>query len=215
MQKQTDYLVIGAGASALSFVDVMLRETDATFTIVDRRHAPGGHWNDAYPFVRLHQPSAYYGVSSRPLGGGRKDVSGFNEGYYELATGTEVTNYFHALMREVFLPSGRVAYHPMSEYTADGEIVHLISGARHRVEVGKSLVDGTRLQTRIPLSITQVHGRGRRGLHHPQRLAADRAEPFAVCGARRRQDRDRQRVVLVGQRRAPEQSRGCYRAIPG
>ena len=55
---ETDYLVKGAGASAMAFVDVMLRETDATFTIVDRRHAPGGHWNDAYPFLRLHQPSA-------------------------------------------------------------------------------------------------------------------------------------------------------------
>ncbi len=26
---------------------------------------PGGHWTRAYPFVRLHQPSAYYGVNSR------------------------------------------------------------------------------------------------------------------------------------------------------
>ena len=130
----------------------MLRETDATFTIVDRRHAPGGHWNDAYPFVRLHQPSAYYGVSSRPLGGTQKDVMGFNAGYYELATGTEVTQYFHALMRDVFLPSGRVAYHPMSEYTAAGEIVHLLSGARQRVEIKKKQVDGSVFQTQIPLS---------------------------------------------------------------
>jgi hypothetical protein len=28
---ETDYLVKGAGASAMAFVDVMLRETDATF----------------------------------------------------------------------------------------------------------------------------------------------------------------------------------------
>ena len=35
---------------------------------LDRRHGPGGHWNDAYPFVRLHQPSAFYGVPSRNLG---------------------------------------------------------------------------------------------------------------------------------------------------
>jgi hypothetical protein len=34
--------------------------------IVDRRHGPGGHWNDTYPFIRLHQPSAYYGVNSTP-----------------------------------------------------------------------------------------------------------------------------------------------------
>ena len=30
--------------------------------VVDRRAKPGGHWNDAYDFVRLHQPSLYYGV---------------------------------------------------------------------------------------------------------------------------------------------------------
>ena len=65
---KTDYLIIGCGASSLSFLDTMLVETDATFVIVDKRDAPGGHWNDAYPFVRLHQPSRYYGVASRPLG---------------------------------------------------------------------------------------------------------------------------------------------------
>ena len=64
---QTDYLVVGAGATAMSFVDTLLSETDADVTMVDRRYRPGGHWNDAYPFVRLHQPSAYYGVSSREL----------------------------------------------------------------------------------------------------------------------------------------------------
>lgn len=36
--------------------------------MVDRRPKIGGHWNDAYPFVRLHQPSSFYGVASRPLG---------------------------------------------------------------------------------------------------------------------------------------------------
>ena len=39
---KTDFLVIGCGASAMSFVDVMLAETDATFVIVDKRDAPGG-----------------------------------------------------------------------------------------------------------------------------------------------------------------------------
>ena len=65
---QTDYLISGAGATALSFLDVLLAETDATVVIVDRRDAPGGHWNDAYPFVRLHQSASFYGVNSRPLG---------------------------------------------------------------------------------------------------------------------------------------------------
>jgi cation diffusion facilitator CzcD-associated flavoprotein CzcO len=46
MTTSTDYLVVGAGASPMSFVDVILKDTDATVTIIDRGHAPGGHWND-------------------------------------------------------------------------------------------------------------------------------------------------------------------------
>ncbi len=46
---ETDYLVIGAGAAAMAIADALLTHTDATVTIVDRRHAPGGHWIDAYP----------------------------------------------------------------------------------------------------------------------------------------------------------------------
>lgn len=152
MNNQTDYLVVGCGATALAFVDVMLRETDATFTIVDRRHAPGGHWNDAYPFVRLHQPSAYYGVPSQPLGRGRLDDSGFNRGLRELATGTEVTQYFHALMRDMFLPSGRVTYLPLTQHVGNGEVVALLSGERRQIEVRKKWVDATRTETLIPLT---------------------------------------------------------------
>ena len=77
MDLQTDYLVKGCGATAMAFVDVMLKETDAHVILVDRRAAPGGHWNDAYPFVRLHQPSACYGVASRALGHDRTDSTGF------------------------------------------------------------------------------------------------------------------------------------------
>ena len=152
MIETTDYLVKGCGASALAFVDVMLRETDATFTIVDKRAAPGGHWNDAYPFVRLHQPSSCYGVASRTLGHDRKDTSGFNAGFYELASGFEVVDYFHQVMSDRFLESGRVSYHPMSELVGDTEIVSLLSGVRCKVEVRKKHVDATLLSTSVPLT---------------------------------------------------------------
>ena len=55
----TDYLIIGSGAVGMAFADTLLDETDAHITIVDRHGKPGGHWNDAYPFVSLHQPSAF------------------------------------------------------------------------------------------------------------------------------------------------------------
>lgn len=52
----------------MAFTDVILRESNKRVAIVDRRSAPGGHWNDAYPIVRLHQSIAFYGVNSRALG---------------------------------------------------------------------------------------------------------------------------------------------------
>lgn len=51
---ETDYLVVGAGAAGMAFADALLTHSDASITIVDRGHSPGGHWLDAYPFVRLH-----------------------------------------------------------------------------------------------------------------------------------------------------------------
>jgi shikimate 5-dehydrogenase len=65
---ESDYFVTGAGGTAMAFVDALLTESsDARIVMVDRHHGPGGHWNDAYPYVRLHQPSAWYGVASREL----------------------------------------------------------------------------------------------------------------------------------------------------
>jgi cation diffusion facilitator CzcD-associated flavoprotein CzcO len=75
---ETDYLVVGAGASGLAFVDTLVAETDAEVAVIDRGHAPGGHWLHAYPFVRLHTPSAYYGVNSLTLGEDRIDLAGEN-----------------------------------------------------------------------------------------------------------------------------------------
>lgn len=48
---ETDYLVIGTGASALAFTDALINQADVDVIMVDRRDRPGGHWNDAYPFV--------------------------------------------------------------------------------------------------------------------------------------------------------------------
>ncbi len=119
---EADYLVVGAGAMGLAFTDTLVAETDATVVVVDRNDQPGGHWTVAYPFVRLHQPSAYYGVNSRSLGTDTIDETGINAGYYELASGAEVCAYFDAVMRQHLLPTGRVTYLPMSEYLGDGRV---------------------------------------------------------------------------------------------
>ena len=49
MSLHVDYLISGAGAMGMAFADVILHESDKTIALVDRRAAPGGHWNDAYP----------------------------------------------------------------------------------------------------------------------------------------------------------------------
>jgi hypothetical protein len=122
---EADYLVVGAGAMGMAFADTLVSETTATVVVVDRNDQPGGHWTTAYPFVRLHQPSAYYGVNSRSLGSDTIDHGGLNAGYYELATGAEVCAYFDAVMRQQLQPTGRVTYLPMSEYLGDGRVRRL------------------------------------------------------------------------------------------
>ena len=145
----TDYLIIGSGAVGMAFADTLFHETDARMVIVDRHHGPGGHWNDAYPFVRLHQPSAYYGVNSRKLGSDSKDGSGINVGMYERATGAELVSYYEQVM-QVFLASGRVGYFPMCDYVGNHTFKSLTSGAERAVTVRKKIVDTTYLQTKVP-----------------------------------------------------------------
>ncbi|WP_310474814.1 hypothetical protein [Sandarakinorhabdus sp.] len=153
---ETDYLVIGAGAMGLAFVDTLLTELpEATITIVDRHAKPGGHWNDAYPFVTLHQPSAFYGVASLPLGSGRIDSHGLNAGLYELASGPEVSAYYDQVMNRVLLPTARVRYFPMSEYADDGRIVSLVSGVETQVRIARKTVDSTYLGTNVPATHTR------------------------------------------------------------
>lgn len=147
---ETDYLIVGAGAVGLAFADTLLAETNAHITIVDRHGKPGGHWNDAYSFVSLHQPSAFYGVNSLPLGGDRIDETGVNQGLYELASGPEVSGYFEKVMNQRLLASGRVQYFPMSNYQGNGRFVSLLSGKETQVHIRKKTVDATYFGTTVP-----------------------------------------------------------------
>lgn len=150
MSIETDYLVMGAGAIGMAFVDTLLTDTDAQIVIVDRQHRPGGHWNEAYPFVRLHQPAAQYGVNSRELCHGTKETVGLNAGMYGLSSGAELTAYFEQLMQQRFLPSGRVRYLPMSQVVGNDEVESLVTGARQQVAVRRKLVDCTHSRMQVP-----------------------------------------------------------------
>jgi hypothetical protein len=153
-QLETDYLIIGSGASGMAFADTLVLETDAHITIVDRHAKPGGHWNDAYPFVALHQPSAFYGVNSLDLGINRKDTVGPNQGMYELASGPEISGYYDKVMSQKLLPSGRVSYYPMSNYLGIDEGVgnfeSILSGTKTQVKVRKKFVDANFYGPAVP-----------------------------------------------------------------
>jgi len=151
---ETDYLVVGAGASGMAFVDALVTAADVDVVLVDRRHDPGGHWLNAYPFVRLHQPSANYGVNSRTLGHDQIDEAGLNAGFYERATAAEICAYFSRVLHEDLLPSGRVRFLGTTDYRGmDGDGHHLTSlltGEETLVKVRRRFVDATYVESSIP-----------------------------------------------------------------
>ncbi|MXO56088.1 hypothetical protein [Pontixanthobacter gangjinensis] len=171
---ETDYLVIGAGAVSLAFVDTLLDEDpDCHITMIDMHAKPGGHWNDAYSFVALHQPSAFYGVNSMGFGDNVVDDHGPNKGLFPLASGTEVSAYFSHLMNRRFLPSGRVSYHPLSEYLGSengtGTFKSILSGKETSVKIRRKTVDGTFYKTSVPAT-------------HKRQYAVAEGTPLAIPG---------------------------------
>ena len=153
---EADYVVVGAGAVGLAFIDVLLDETDADILLIDRRAEPGGHWRDAYPFVKLHNVSALYGVNSIPLGSGGLEAAGFDEGCMERAGLGEILAYYDAVLREKLLASGRVRWLPRHDYRPDGVAVSLEDGASVTVRARRRLVDATFTDARLP----KTHGPG-------------------------------------------------------
>jgi hypothetical protein len=149
---ETDYLIIGSGAAGMAFADSLVTETDAQVVMVDRRVAPGGHWNDAYSFVRLHQPSRYYGVNSMPLGSDAVETSGPEAGMYERASGAEIRAYYDRVMHERLIPSGQVRFFPQCDYVGGHRIVSRLSGDAFHFKVRKKIVDATYLSPFIPAS---------------------------------------------------------------
>ncbi len=147
---EADYLVVGSGAAGMAFVDSLIEESDAEVVIVDRRAAPGGHWNDAYPFVRLHQPSMYYGVNSLPLGDDAIESGGPERGCYERARGAEISAYYARVMDRRLLASGRVRWFPQWDHVGGHRIVSRLTGETIDVRVRRKFVDANYLSPAIP-----------------------------------------------------------------
>jgi putative NAD(P)-binding protein len=144
-----DYLVVGAGAMGMAFADALVDHSDARVALVDRRHAAGGHWLEAYPFVRLHQSSTFYGVASTVLGGGRIQTHGPEAGLHERAGQAKICSYYaDAVDRMQAL--GRVELFTGCEYAGDRTFVSRTSGRRYAVPDHCRVVDGRYLSPDIP-----------------------------------------------------------------
>ncbi|WP_062311762.1 NAD(P)-binding protein [Demequina rhizosphaerae] len=143
-----DYLVVGAGAAGLAFTDALVDHSDATVALVDRRDVPGGHWRDAYPFVRLHQASQFYGVASTVLGGAVQ-TDGPEAGLHERATKEQVLAYYDAVLARLE-GTGRVAFHGGVEHAGAGRLLDAGGAPTAGVRPGTRLVDARYLSPVIP-----------------------------------------------------------------
>jgi len=144
-----DYLVVGAGAMGMAFTDALTDHADVRVALVDTRHSVGGHWLEAYPFVRLHQSSAFYGVASTLLGGGQLQQRGPEAGLQERATQPEICAYY-ARALDRMLESGKVEFYPNVEYVGGRTVISRISGERFRARRGSRVVDAHYLAPSIP-----------------------------------------------------------------
>ena len=145
-----DYLVVGAGAMAMAFVDTLITSSKKTVVMVDRYARPGGHWTMAYPFVHLHQPAAWYGVASKRLESDGIEERGWNKGLVDCSSRDEVCAYFDVVMRHTFIASGRVQYFPKCDYVGEGQFRSIITGKTYRVGKDTCIVDATYSKTVVP-----------------------------------------------------------------
>jgi hypothetical protein len=145
-----DYLVVGAGAMGMGFVDALINHADVRVAMVDRRDGVGGHWRHAYPFVRLHQSSTFYGVASRVLGGGRIQTTGPEAGLHERADQPTIIAYYEQLLAERMIGSGQVEFFPGCDYLGGRAFVARESGERFDVPDRCRVVDARYLAPDIP-----------------------------------------------------------------
>jgi hypothetical protein len=158
---QTDYLVVGAGAMGMAFTDALIDHDDVHVTLVDRRHAASGHWQDAYPFVQLHQASLFYGVASTRLGNGAIQQTGPETGLQERAHQGEIQAYYDDILYRRFLGSGRVTFLGGCEYHSDGTshlATSLVSGDTVTIDVRARVVDATYLAPTVPATTPPPFG---------------------------------------------------------
>ena len=156
---ECDYLVVGGGATGMAFVDTLLKHSSSeqkpSIVMVDQHALPGGHWNDSYGYVRLHQPSSMYGVESTPLEPHPKDDE-------HRATRLEIVQYYEGLLAKwqeafpfVFVGNARVDLaHCHQQPPNEQQVANLQSVAdasvTQSIRIRQRLVDARYLEPDIP-----------------------------------------------------------------
>ncbi len=150
---EVDYLVVGAGYTSLVFADTVIHNSrDLTIAIIDRLDAPGGHWNHAYDFVKLHQPSYLYGVPSKSFYPTKIEEE-------RRATKLDILEYAKRVVEDL-VATGRVFYFPKSEYNWENSNFTMADtrDIKHHVKVRRKIIDGASWGPSIPLTSSCEYG---------------------------------------------------------
>ena len=133
----------------MAFTDALVEHADVRVALVDRRPGAGGHWLNAYPFVRLHQASLFYGVASTRLGGGRIQQEGPEAGLHERADQPTIRAYYADVVDRM-TATGRVEFFPATDYLGGRVLASLETGERFEVPERCRVVDARYLAPDIP-----------------------------------------------------------------
>jgi len=154
---ECDYLIVGAGATTLAFLDTLVTELpdDTKFVLVDKKAAPGGHWIDSYGYVQLHQPSIVYGIASKQLEGNwlKCMLTQFMMPWNHRANKIEILKYFADFVEE---NKKQIDFYSDSVYDFEksNEDVHFFSSmdgsVSYKVKVNVKLIDGSANENIVP-----------------------------------------------------------------
>ena len=180
----------------------------------------GGHWLNAYPFVRLHTPSAYYGVDSLPLGEDRIDRVGENAGLLRAGDGRGGLRALRrrglSARRDGTSPHARPARAPRSRAVMVSRFGTLDTGeiTRSRCAARSSTLDTWRRRSRPPMPLPSKWPGRPDGAR--QRPAGGLAGSLRLRGTRLRERQPRTHVSGCSTTASSRSgSAGSARATPG
>ena len=142
----------------MAFTDALIDHADVRVALVDRRAAAGGHWLNAYPFVRLHQSSTFYGVASTLLGGGRIQQEGPRRGSTSGPTSRRSPPTTATCWRTGWWPPAGSSSSVGCDYVGGRTFVSLGSGERFEVSERCRIVDARYLAPDIPAELPPRFG---------------------------------------------------------